>query len=63
MARSCRVILLLIFIFALNANQAEALRIISLYPGHTDNIIALGCENYLIGVSENDNLNLNLQKF
>ena len=63
MARVCRVILLLIFIFALNINQAEALRIISLYPGHTDNIIALGCEDYLIGVSENDNLNLNLQKF
>ena len=62
MARACRVILLLIFIFALNINQAEALRIISLYPGHTDNIIALGCEDYLIGVSENDNLNLN-QKF
>ena len=61
MARACRVILLLIFIFMLNANQAEALRIISLYPGHTDNIIALGCEDYLIGVSENDNLNL--QKF
>ncbi|MBQ3625221.1 MAG: hypothetical protein II948_00540, partial [Synergistaceae bacterium] len=57
MARACRVILVLIFLFA-NLNQAEALKIISLYPGHTDNIIALGCENYLIGVSENDNLNL-----
>lgn len=62
MARACRVILILIFLFA-NLNQAEALRIISLYPGHTDNIIALGCENYLIGISENDNDNLDLPKF
>lgn len=36
------------------ANAAEFNRIISLYPGHTDNIAALGCRDKLIAVSVND---------
>lgn len=56
---SCRRIINFIFIFLLiiflNNNYAHAaLRIISLYPGHTDNVIALGGADFLISVSEND---------
>ncbi|MCR5347757.1 MAG: ABC transporter substrate-binding protein [Fretibacterium sp.] len=36
-------------------------RVISLYPGHTDNVLALGGE--LVGVSENDSSELNLPRF
>ena len=30
-------------------------RIVSLYPGHTDNVVALGAGAKLVGISENDN--------
>lgn len=33
---------------------AEAVRIVSLYPGHTDNIVALGEEKRLVGISKSD---------
>ena len=46
-----------IFLFVSVAN-AEALRVISLYPGHSDNIFALGGENLLIALSENDDEDL-----
>ena len=48
-------ICLVFFAFVLFCGRAEALsRVITLYPGHTDNIIALGCGGLLVGVSEND---------
>ena len=34
--------------------SAAARRIITLYPGHTDNVIALGGESLLVGISKND---------
>lgn len=44
--------------FALLAFPAGAsaayMRIISLYPGHTDNIVALGASDRLVGISKND---------
>lgn len=36
------------------AASAAPLRVISLYPGHTDNVVALGGEALLVGISEND---------
>lgn len=40
---------------ALAVPRAEAYeRIISLYPGHTDNVAALGAGTKLVGISEND---------
>ena len=50
--------LALVFIFfALAAPlRAEAYeRIVSLYPGHTDNVVALGAGAKLVGISDNDN--------
>lgn len=48
-----------VFIFAaLAAVPARAenySRIVSLYPGHTDNVVALGAGAKLVGISENDN--------
>ena len=38
--------------------NAENLRVISLYPGHSDNIFALGGEKFLIALSENDDSDL-----
>ena len=36
------------------SGSAEAARIVSLYPGHTDNIIALGMGDSIVAVSQND---------
>ena len=52
MARTAKIILLL-FILCSSAN-ADTLRVISLYPGHSDNICALGGSEMLIALSEND---------
>ena len=52
MARIARIILLL-FLFTGNS-FAEPKRVISLYPGHSDNIYALGGGNLLVALSEND---------
>ncbi|MDD4159663.1 MAG: ABC transporter substrate-binding protein [Synergistaceae bacterium] len=51
-----RIALFFIFLFFSCSQNAEAgaMRIVSLYPGHTDNIIALGAANKLIGISRND---------
>ncbi|MDR1482475.1 MAG: hypothetical protein LBI74_07610 [Synergistaceae bacterium] len=38
----------------LAASPAEAARIVSLYPGHTDNIVALGLGDSLVAVSQSD---------
>jgi len=47
---------LFLLIAASPASKSEAAykRIVSLYPGHTDNIIALGGISRLVGVSKND---------
>jgi iron complex transport system substrate-binding protein len=42
--------------FAVLLGSAEAARIVSLYPGHTDNIIALGLGDSIVAVSQNDDL-------
>lgn len=34
--------------------RAEARRVVSLYPGHTDNIVALGLASSLVGISQHD---------
>lgn len=40
--------------FVLAAPTAAYERIVSLYPGHTDNIVALGGQSRLVGLSKND---------
>ena len=53
---------LLLCVLFLSCPAAFAIpRVISLYPGHTDNVLALG--GNLIGVSENDNPELGLPRF
>lgn len=53
------VVLALVLIFAalaeVPARAENYARIVSLYPGHTDNIVALGAGAKLVGISENDN--------
>jgi iron complex transport system substrate-binding protein len=47
--------LILIALVLVSCTRAEATkRIVSLYSGHTDNIVALGCKDALIAVSTND---------
>ena len=46
----------IVLLFMMNSANAQAYeRIVSLYPGHTDNIVALGAGGKLVGISENDN--------
>ena len=51
-----RIVVYVLIIFLLSPLRAEAAakRIVSLYPGHTDNIVALGGERQLVAVSKND---------
>ena len=52
MARIARIIL---FVLLFNGNSfADTHRIVSLYPGHSDNIYALGGGDMLVALSEND---------
>ena len=55
-ARGIGIFLIVLPILLLSALVAHAapLRVISLYPGHTDNVVALGGEGLLVGISEND---------
>ena len=48
----------LIILLLISPVKAENLRVISLYPGHSDNIFALGGEKILIALSENDDSDL-----
>ena len=52
MARTAKIILLLTILCS--RADADILRVISLYPGHSDNICALGGQEMLIALSEND---------
>jgi iron complex transport system substrate-binding protein len=57
MARSRRLILLLFVLIGWGGTPARAgspQRIVSLYPGHTDNIIALGAGSKLVAVSRSE---------
>jgi iron complex transport system substrate-binding protein len=45
---------MIVCLSALIASPAEAVRIVSLYPGHTDNIVALGLGDSIVAVSQND---------
>ena len=58
MKRIVRLLLSLVFcILPLCAAPASAtLRVISLYPGHTDNIAALGAAESIVAISHNDDL-------
>ncbi|MBR2209428.1 MAG: ABC transporter substrate-binding protein [Synergistaceae bacterium] len=47
-----------IFFIFIASVSAEELRVISLYPGHSDNIFAMGGERILIALSENDDTDL-----
>ena len=54
-----KIFLIFIFIFLFCQNAcAENLRVISLYPGHSDNISAMNGEKILIALSENDDEDL-----
>lgn len=46
-------ILTFFLLFPFNADAGE-MRIVSLYPGHTDNIVALGGQKKLVAISKND---------
>ena len=56
MARIAKIILLL-FTLCRSA-YGDTLRVISLYPGHSDNICALGGSELLVALSENDDADL-----
>lgn len=58
-------LLLVTLLFCVPAALAAPLRVVSLYPGHTDNVAALGGGELLVGVSENDDPDLfpNLPRF
>ena len=43
-----------LFLSLISPVNAEDLRVVSLYPGHSDNIFAMGGEKILIALSEND---------
>lgn len=53
MLRTVKIIMAIIF-FSVNPSFADTLRVISLYPGHSENIFVLGGSKMLIAVSEND---------
>ena len=48
----------MMILFFVSPVYSEELRVISLYPGHSDNIFAMGGEKILIALSENDDADL-----
>jgi iron complex transport system substrate-binding protein len=52
--RTIHVSFLILSIIAVCAHSAEALRVVSLYPGHTDNAIAIGAAGSIVAVSQNE---------
>ena len=54
MARTTKTFLLLVIFFLLCSESRAGLRVISLYPAHTENITALDGESLLVAVSESD---------
>ncbi len=57
MARTARIILLVVMMIS-PAWGDDVLRVISLYPGHSDNIYAMGGGNMLVALSDNDDADL-----
>lgn len=51
-----RILLLSLLLAQAACSEAFALRVISLYPGHTDNIAALGREASIVALSQGDDL-------
>lgn len=47
-------VILALFLLSAPAAYAAPLRVVSLYPGHTDNVVALGGGGLLVGISGND---------
>ena len=54
MARINKVFIILV-VFILSCSPAHALRVVSLYPGHSDNIYAIEAGDSLVALSQNDN--------
>ncbi|MBQ3645180.1 MAG: ABC transporter substrate-binding protein [Synergistaceae bacterium] len=55
---ACIAKIILILALLCSPVSAENLRVISLYPGHSDNIFAMGGKDILIALSENDDEDL-----
>ena len=55
---ACIAKIILILALLCSPVNAENLRVISLYPGHSDNIFAMGGKDILIALSENDDEDL-----
>ena len=55
---ACIAKIILILALLCSPVSAENLRVISLYPGHSDNIFAMGGKDLLIALSENDDEDL-----
>ena len=51
-------LLAILFLSFISPVYAKDLRVISLYPGHSDNIFAMGGEKILVALSENDDEDL-----
>ena len=51
-------VLVVSFFIFVSQVSAEELRVISLYPGHSDNIFAMGGDKILVALSENDDADL-----
>jgi len=51
-------LLVILFLSFISPVYAKDLRVISLYPGHSDNIFAMGGEKILVALSENDDEDL-----
>ena len=48
----------ILFLSVISPVHAEGLRVVSLYPGHSDNIFAMGGKKILVALSENDDEDL-----
>lgn len=54
MASRIGLLIIAFFLYFPYAADARSIRLVSLYPGHTDNIVAIGGESRLVAISKND---------